>query len=48
MFVSEQHPTSRRFAVFEEDETTAYLYLTNLGATHTLKFKRRSWADDGL
>ena len=28
MFVSEQHPTSRRFAVFEEDETTAYLYLT--------------------
>jgi hypothetical protein len=28
MFVSEPHPGSRRFAVFEDDGTTGYLYLT--------------------
>ncbi len=28
MFVSEQHPTSRRFAEFEDDGTAGYLYLT--------------------
>lgn len=28
MFVSEQHPGSRRSAVFEDDGTTGYLYLT--------------------
>ncbi len=28
MFVSEQHRGSRRFAVFEDDGTTGYLYLT--------------------
>ena len=28
MFVSEQHPRSRRFADFEDDGTTGYLYLT--------------------
>lgn len=28
MFVSEQHPGSRRFAVFEDDGTAGYLYLT--------------------
>ena len=28
MFVSEQHPTSRRFAQFEDDGTAGYLYLT--------------------
>jgi hypothetical protein len=28
MFVSQQHPGSRRFAVFEDDGTAGYLYLT--------------------
>lgn len=28
MFVSEQHPGSHRFAAFEDDGTTGYLYLT--------------------
>ncbi len=28
MYISEQHPSSRRFAIFEDDGTTGYLYLT--------------------
>lgn len=28
MFLSDQHPISRRFAEFEDDGTTGYLYLT--------------------
>jgi hypothetical protein len=31
MFISEQHPISRRFVEFEDDGTTGYLYLTVAG-----------------
>ena len=34
MFVSEQNPTSRRFAEFEDDGTVGYLYLTAPDSTN--------------
>jgi len=30
-FISEQHPSSRRHAIFEDDATSAWLYLTTPG-----------------